>query len=89
MFFYHRTIFLPSGKVESFSELLWIVAVNDFILKFVAVIFKILIVMLPGNLLPYRKRVRDILHCSILERYDIITEKKKLYMLICYSLISG
>ena len=59
LFFYHRTIFLPSGKVESFSELLWIVAVNDFILKFVAVIFKILIVMLPGNLLPYRKRVRD------------------------------
>ena len=52
-----RTIFLPSGKVETFSELLWIVAVNDFILKFVAVIFKILIVMLPGNLLAFRKRV--------------------------------
>ena len=52
-----RTIFLPSGTVESFSELLWIVAVNDFILKFVVVIFKILIVMLPGNFLPYRKRV--------------------------------
>ena len=71
LFFYHRTIFLPSGKVESFSELLWIVAVNDFILKFVAVIFKILIVMLPGNLLPYRKRVRDTLNHSILERCDI------------------
>ena len=49
---------------------------NDFILKFVAVIFKILIIMLPGNLLPYRKRVREILHCSILETYDIITEKQ-------------
>ena len=55
---YFRTIFLPSGNVESFSELLWIVAVNDFILKFVAVIFKLMIVMLPGNFLPYRKRVR-------------------------------
>ena len=54
-----RTIFLPSGNVESFSELLWIVAVNDFILKFVAVIFKIIIVMLPGNFLPYRKRVSN------------------------------
>ena len=53
---YLLTIFLPSGKVETFSELLWIVAVNDFILKFVAVIFKILIVMLPGNLLAFRKR---------------------------------
>jgi len=53
---YLLTIFLPSGNVESFSELLWIVAVNDFILKFVAVIFKLIIVMLPGNFLPYRKR---------------------------------
>lgn len=53
---YLLTVFLPSGEVESFTELLWIVAVNDFILKFVAVIFKIIIVMLPGNLLPYRKR---------------------------------
>jgi len=53
---YLLTIFLPSGKIESFSELFWIVGVNDFILKFVAVIFKIVIVMLPGNFLPYRKR---------------------------------
>ena len=53
---------------------------NDFILKFVAVIFKILIVMLPGNLLPYRKRVRYILHYSILERYDIITEKEIMHV---------
>ena len=61
-------MFLPSGEVESFTELLWIVAVNDFILKFVAVIFKIIIVMLPGNLLPYRKRVSNSAFLLMLSR---------------------
>ena len=54
-----RSVFLPlSTKLESFTELLWIVAINDFMLKYVAVISKIFVVLLPPIALPYRKRVR-------------------------------
>ena len=49
-----------SSKVESFTELLWIVAINDFMLKYIAVISKIVIVLCPPYVLAYRKRVRDL-----------------------------
>ena len=47
-----------SSKVESFTELLWIVAINDFMLKYIAVISKIVIVLCPPYVIAYRKRVR-------------------------------
>lgn len=51
------SVFMPlSTKLESFTELLWIVAINDFMLKYVAVISKIFVVLLPPIALPYRKR---------------------------------
>ena len=52
-------IFLPPAKeVQSLFDLFWMVGVNDFILKFVAVIAKIGLIFVPGKLLPYQKRVR-------------------------------
>lgn len=53
---YLCTMFLPTGRVESLYELLWIVGVNDFVLKFAAVIIKIAIILLPANILQHRKR---------------------------------
>jgi len=51
------SLFIPlQVKVGSFSDLVWIVAINDFVLKFDAVITKILIVLSPQSVLPYRKR---------------------------------
>ena len=40
-------------------DLVWLVLVNDFILKFVAVMLKILLVITPSIMVPYKKRVRD------------------------------
>ena len=39
-------------------DLVWLVGVNDFILKFFAVIVKIMLVVTPGAVVPYKKRVR-------------------------------
>ena len=39
-------------------NLFWIVIVNDFIIKFVTVIMKALVALLPGQILPYKKKVR-------------------------------
>ena len=52
-------IFLPPSKVDTLYDLLWFVAVNDFMLKFLAVILKIGLVFTPGQLVPYQKRVSD------------------------------
>ena len=43
--------------MASLSELLWIVGVNDFVLKFVSVIIKIFVILLPSTILQHRKRV--------------------------------
>lgn len=48
--------FVPPEKVPTFYDLLWIVGVNDFILKFIAVLAKILVTVLPAKLMPYQKR---------------------------------
>jgi len=53
---YLCAIFIPSGRVATLSELLWIVGVNDFILKFVSVIIKIFVILLPSTILQHRKR---------------------------------
>jgi hypothetical protein len=55
---FFSAIFLSIGNVNSLYDLVWYVGINDFILKFVAVIVKICIVMLPAEILPHRKRVR-------------------------------
>ena len=50
-------LFIPNGKITSLSELLWIVGVNNFVLKFVSVIVKILVILLPASVILHRKRV--------------------------------
>ena len=50
---------MPTGKIESLGELLWIVYVNDFVLKFAAIIVKVVVVLLPPTILPHRKRVPE------------------------------
>ena len=50
--------FIPPEKVNTFYDLLWIVGVNDFILKFMAVLAKILVTITPARVLPYQKRVK-------------------------------
>lgn len=49
--------FVLTGKVESLSELLWIVGVTDFVLKFATVFFKICVIVLPDRVVQHRKRV--------------------------------
>ena len=49
--------FIPPDKVPTFYDLLWIVGVNDFILKFMAVLAKILVTLMPSRVIPYQKRV--------------------------------
>ncbi len=56
--FFNSAVFLSIGKVNSLYDLIWYVGINDFILKFFAVIVKICIVLLPAEILPHRKRVR-------------------------------
>jgi len=48
--------FIPPEKVPTFYDLLWIVGVNDFILKFLAVLSKILVTIMPAKFIPYQKR---------------------------------
>merc|ERR1711884_660539 len=48
--------FVPPEKVPTFYDLLWIVGVNDFILKFMAVLAKILVTLSPARAIPYQKR---------------------------------
>jgi len=48
--------FVPPEKVPTFYDLLWIVGVNDFILKFIAVLAKIIVTVLPAKIMPYQKR---------------------------------
>lgn len=59
-------IFLPPSKIESFYDLFWFVGVNDFILKFVSVIFKVGLILLPNTIVPFKKRVRHILSVNVL-----------------------
>ena len=59
-------IFLPPSKVDTLYDLLWFVAVNDFMLKFLAVILKIGLIFTPGQIVPYQKRVSKLV---FLERF--------------------
>ncbi|XP_023347262.1 RING finger and transmembrane domain-containing protein 2 isoform X2 [Eurytemora carolleeae] len=48
--------FIHPGEVCTFYDLLWVVGINDFFLKFLAVLTKIIITVLPPTLVPYQKR---------------------------------
>ena len=48
--------FLPPDNVPTFYDLLWIVVVNDFILKSIAVLAKIGVTLMPARMIPYQKR---------------------------------
>lgn len=48
--------FIPPDKVTTFYDLIWIVGVNDFILKFMAVLAKIFVTLMPAKFIPYQKR---------------------------------
>jgi len=48
--------FIPPSEVSSFVDMLWIVGINDFILKFISVFTKICVTLLPSRVLPYQKR---------------------------------
>ena len=58
-YFLCSSLFLPPTKVDSVYDLLWLVGVNDFLLKFVAVIVKIGLIFIPGAVVPFPKRVSD------------------------------
>ena len=74
---FSSAIFIPSGRVASLSELLWIVGVNDFVLKFVSVIIKIFVILLPSTILQHRKRVSVV--CLFFREKQV---KKKLNTLL-------
>jgi len=48
--------FIPPEEVCSFVDLLWIVGINDFFLKFLSVFTKIIVTLLPAKFLPYQRR---------------------------------
>lgn len=48
--------FIPPSAVPTFYDLVWIVGVNDFILKFLAVLAKVVVTVLPARVMPYQKR---------------------------------
>ncbi len=63
---YFSAIFLPPAKVDSLYELIWLVGVNDFILKFLAVIIKVVLVLAPAKWLPFQRRVWLNLYCIVI-----------------------
>lgn len=53
-----RLIFIPPYTQSlTISNLLWSIAVDDYILKLITIIFKIFVIMMPIRLLPIIKRV--------------------------------
>jgi len=48
--------FIPPEEVCSVVDLLWIVGINDFFLKFLSVFTKIIVTVSPAKFLPYQKR---------------------------------
>lgn len=57
--------FIPPSSVTTFYDLVWIVGVNDFVLKFLAVLAKVAITLLPASILPYQKRGKHYLFLEV------------------------
>ena len=66
MLYIFSAFFIPPEKVPTFYDLLWIVGVNDFILKFIAVLAKITVTLAPAKLLPYQKRGKYYLFLEVM-----------------------
>uniref|UniRef100_A0A2S2Q8U2 RING finger and transmembrane domain-containing protein 2 n=1 Tax=Sipha flava TaxID=143950 RepID=A0A2S2Q8U2_9HEMI len=49
-------IFIPPNTQPTISNLLWSIAVDDYILKLITIIFKIIVIMMPIRFLPIIKR---------------------------------
>ena len=58
--FFFSAVFYRICAVSNLSELLWVVGINDFVLKFTSVIVKIGIIFVPSHMLQHRKRVIEI-----------------------------
>lgn len=89
---YNCAIFLPPSKVDTLYDLLWFVAVNDFMLKFLAVILKIGLIFTPGQIVPYQKRGKYFLfleRCSQLHRELVPIQLWLIYLLNGYERIPG
>lgn len=58
-----RLIFIPPFTQSlTISNLLWSIAVDDYILKLITIIFKIIVIMMPIKVLPIIKRVRTFIY---------------------------
>ena len=57
--------FIPPSAVATFHDLLWIVGVNDFVLKFLAVLAKVVVTVLPASVLQYQKRGKYFLFLEV------------------------
>merc|ERR1719391_1035790 len=57
--------FIPPAAVTTFYDLVWIVGVNDFVLKFLAVLAKVVVTLLPASILPYQKRGKHYLFLEV------------------------
>jgi len=58
-----RLIFIPPlTQSLTISNLLWSIAVDDYILKLITIIFKIIVIMMPIKVLPIIKRVRTFIY---------------------------
>merc|ERR550519_44411 len=62
---YLSALFIPPHNVSTFYDLLWIVGVNDFILKYVAVLAKVFVTVLPAKILAYQKRGKHYLFIEV------------------------
>jgi len=79
-----RLIFIPPySQSLTISSLLWSIAVDDYILKLITIIFKIIVIMMPIRLLPIIKRVRSLLYYCFhkLYIYIFVFREKYIYLL--------
>jgi len=72
LFVFIRLIFIPPYQQPlTISSLLWSIAVDDYILKLITIIFKIIVIMMPIKLLPIIKRVRWLLYYYLLNLFYV------------------
>lgn len=65
---FSNLIFIPSyTQPPSMWDLIWMVGITDFLLKLITILFKIAIVAIPAQLLPYQKRVCILGKCCVVK----------------------
>lgn len=60
-FVFKEPMFFSYTPPKTISQLLWTVAVTDYVLKLITVAFKVLMTLFPVRILPFQKRVSFIL----------------------------